>query len=486
MARRRRGLVERYVDAVTGRVGGGTWLTKNLRKVFPSHFSFLWGELALYSFVVLLATGTYLTLFFEGSQETVTYRGSYEPLRGAPVSAAFDSVMRISYDVKGGLLIRQMHHWAALVFMGAIALHLGRVYFTGAFRRPRDLNWSIGNGLLVLALAAGFTGYSLPDDLLSGTGLHISNSIILAIPFVGERLAYLVFGGEWPGTDIIGRLYPVHILLIPAAIVGLLTVHLALVWHQKHTQFRGPGRTEDNVVGERVWPSFALKSIGLLFVVAGVITAMGAIFEINAIWLYGPYDPAAATSYAQPDWYIGFLEGSLRLFPPWETRLGGFVINNVLYSGVVVPSLIFGGLFAVPMIERRLTGDVEDHHLLDRPRDADGRTALGVAAITAVTVLFLGGAQDVIAVTLDVPVGHVTSFLQFAFLLAPPVAGLVTRHVCRSLAARPGPEGTERRAPVVRTATGGYRTASAADRDGTIDGGVDVGAAPGHFDEVES
>lgn len=480
MATHRRGLVERYVDNVTGRVGGGSWLSKNLRKVFPTHFSFLWGELALYSFVVLLATGTYLTLFFEGSQETVTYSGSYGPLQGERVSAAFDSVMRISFDVKGGLLIRQMHHWAALVFMGAIALHLGRVFFTGAFRRPRDLNWMIGVGLLVLGLAAGFTGYSLPDDLLSGTGLRITNAIILAIPFVGERLAYLVFGGEWPGTDIIGRLYPVHILLIPAAIVGLLTVHLALVWHQKHTQFPGPGRTEHNVIGERVWPSFAMKSAGLLFVVAGVLTAMGAIFEINAIWVYGPYDPAAATSYAQPDWYIGFLEGSLRLFPPWETRVGGFVINNIIYSGVVVPTVIFGGLFLVPWIERRLTGDDTDHHLLDRPRDAAGRTAAGVASIAAVTVLFLGGAQDIIATTLDVAVGHVTTFLQFSFLVAPPIAWFATRHVCRSLAARPGPERTERREPVVRTTSGGYRTATADDRDWMVDGG----AAPGHFDET--
>ena len=185
--------------------------------MFPNHFSFLWGEVALYSFVVLLITGTYLTLFFEGSQQELVYEGSYEPLRGTEVSAAFDSVMRISFDVKGGLLIRQMHHWAALVFVGAIALHMARVFFTGAFRRPREINWVVGVLLLILALAAGFTGYSLPDDLLSGTGLRITHAIILALPFIGERLTYLIFGGEWPGTDIIGRLYPVHILLIPAA-----------------------------------------------------------------------------------------------------------------------------------------------------------------------------------------------------------------------------------------------------------------------------
>jgi len=477
--RARRGVVERSVEAVTTRTGTSTWLTTTLRKVFPTHFSFLWGELALYSFVILLLTGTYLTFFFEGSQEELIYAGDYEPLRGQEVSAAFDSVMRISFETKGGLLIRQMHHWAALVFVGAVAIHMARVYFTGAFRRPRDLNWVIGVALLVLALAAGFTGYSLPDDLLSGTGLRITHAIILSIPFVGERLTYLIFGGDWPGTDIVGRLYPVHILLIPGLIIVLLTVHLALVWHQKHTQFRGPGRTQSNVVGERVWPAFALKSIGLFFLVAAVITAMGALFDINAVWLYGPYDVAEATSYAQPDWYIGFLEGSLRLFPPWETRIGGFMINNIVYSGIVVPTLIFGGLFAVPWIERRLTGDHADHHLADRPRDAPNRTGIGAASITAVTVLFLGGSQDVIAGTLNVSVGRVNTALQILFLVGPPVAFWLTRRSCLALLDRPGPERTERRAPIERLADGGYRVPL--EVEDWMDAG---GAAPGHFDRI--
>jgi ubiquinol-cytochrome c reductase cytochrome b subunit len=476
----RRGLVERYVDSLTDRTGGGSWLTTNLRKVFPTHFSFLWGELALYSFVVLVVTGVYLTLFFEGSQEAVVYDGSYEPLQGQDVSAAYESVMRLSFDVKGGLLIRQMHHWAALLFVGAIALHLARVYFTGAFRRPRDINWTFGLVLLVLALAAGLTGYSLADDLLSGTGLRIMNGIVLAIPFVGERLSYLIFGGEWPGTDIIGRLYPVHILLIPGLIIGVLSVHLGLVWHQKHTQFRGPGRTEGNVVGERVWPGFAMKSIGLFFMVAAVITAMGAIFEINPVWLYGPYDAAAATSLSQPDWYIGFLEGSLRLMPPWETRIDRFVINNLVYSALLVPGVIFAGLFAVPYLERRLTGDTGDHHLLDRPRDAPNRTAIGVAAITFVAILFLGGAQDVVAGTLHVSVGHVTSVLQISLLVAPPIAFYVTRQVCVALRDRPGPERTERRIPIERTADGGY----AIPEDSAEDWMTGGGAAPGHFDDI--
>ena len=476
----RRGMLERYADALASRVGANSVVGKVLHKVFPTHFSFLWGELALYSFVVLIGTGTYLSLFFEGSQTPTVYDGSYEPMHGQTVSGAYDSVLRISHDVKGGLLIRQMHHWAALIFIGAIAMHLARVFFTGAFRRPREVNWVVGNLLLLLALAAGFTGYSLPDDLLSGTGLRITDAIILAIPFIGERTAYLLFGGDWPGPDIINRLYPVHILFIPAAIGLLLAVHLGLVWRHKHTQFTGPGRRANNVIGERVWPAFAMKSVGLLFIVAGVSAAMATAFSVNPVWLYGPYSPAAATSYSQPDWYIGFLEGSLRLFPPWETRIDRFMINNIVFSGIVVPGVIFGGLFAVPLIERRLTGDRAEHHLLDRPRDAPHRTAAGSAAISFVTVLFLGGSQDVIADVIDTSIGHVTAILQFAALLVPPITYAVTLHLCRALAARPGAERTERTGTVVRDRTGGYHHSSTnvdsrddSDVHHELDGGTD-------------
>jgi ubiquinol-cytochrome c reductase cytochrome b subunit len=461
--RPRRLLVERYVESITGRTGTSSGLTKTLRKVFPTHFSFFWGEIALYCFVVLVLTGIYLTLFFRGSQDVTTYTGTYEGLRGQEVSAAFDSVLRISFDVKAGLLIRQMHHWAALIFIGAVAVHLGRVFFTGAFRRPRELNWVVGVLLLLLGLAAGFTGYSLPDDLLSGTGLRIVYAVVLAIPFVGERLVYLLFGGEWPGTDIIGRLYPIHILVIPALIVALVALHLALVWRQKHTQFPGPGRTEHNVVGEPLWPALAMKSIGLLFCVSAVITAMGALFDVNSVWLYGPYSSGAATSFSQPDWYIGFLEGSLRLFPPWETRVGDYMINNLVYAGVIVPTVIFGGLLVVPWVERWLTKDGLEHHLLDRPRDAPRRTAVGAAATVAVGVLLLGGAQDAIADTLDMSIGRVTAVLQVAFVALPPVVYAVTLRVCGELNARAAPERTERRAPIVRDGGGGYHTVAEGD-----------------------
>lgn len=454
-------LSRRAVDGLADRLGAGHGITKALRKVFPSHFSFLWGELALYSLLVLVTTGVYLTFLFEASQEVVTYTGSYVPLRGQEMSAAYDSVLRISFDTRGGLLIRQIHHWAALVFVAAIILHLARVFFTGAHRRPRDLNWTVGCVLLVLALATGFTGYSLPDDLLSGTGLRITNGIMLSIPVVGERLASVIFGGEWPGDGIIGRIYPVHILLLPGLIFLLLGAHLGMVWRQKHTQFPGPGRTEQNVVGEPVWPGFAMKSTGLLFLTAGTIAALGALIDVNAIWLYGPYEPAAATSFAQPDWYIGFLEGAVRLFPPWEPRIGGYMLPNPFLASVVIPGIIFGALFAVPAIERRITGDADDHHLLDRPRDAPRRTASGVAGLSFVVVLFIGGAQDLVAGAVDVSVGHVTAALQFAMVLAPPVAWWITWRLCLSLQDRPYPERTERAHMIVRHPDGGYHEADA-------------------------
>lgn len=449
-------VVQRWVESITGRLGAGHGVSKALRKVFPSHFSFLWGELALYSLLVLIITGVFLTFLFDGSQDLVTYDGSYAPLHGQEVSAAYDSVLRTSFDVRGGLLIRQTHHWAALVFVAAFILHLGRVFFTGAFRRPRDVNWVVGCTLLILALGAGFSGYSLPDDLLSGTGLRIMNGILLSIPFVGERLAFGIFGGEWPGEGIISRLYPVHILVIPALIVGLLGAHLAMVWRQKHTQFDGPGRSESNVVGEPVWPGFAMKSIGLMFLTASAIVAMGALVTVNPIWVYGPYAPAAATSFAQPDWYIGFLEGAVRLFPDWEPRIGRYSIPNPFFSGVLIPGVIFGVLYAVPFLERRFSGDDAEHHLLDRPRDAPRRTALGVAGLSFMVLLFIGGAQDVVAETIDVSVGHVTAALQIALIVVPVVAGLVTARVCRALQARPAPERTERATMVARDSAGGY------------------------------
>src|SRR3982751_2812660 len=253
----------RYVD---DRLGSANFLKRSMNKVFPDHWSFMLGEIALYSFVILLLTGVYLTLFFHASSREVVYNGSYGPLRGVPMTDAYASTLHMSFDVRGGLLMRQIHHWSAVLFVMSIVVHMFRVFFTGAFRKPRTLNWYIGVGLLTLGVLEGFAGYSLPDDLLSGTGLRIAEGIVQAIPVVGTYVASFVFGGQFPGNDFIARLYSVHILLVPGLILGLITAHLFLVVYHKHTQFPGPGRTEQNVVGYPLLPVYTAKAGGFFFV----------------------------------------------------------------------------------------------------------------------------------------------------------------------------------------------------------------------------
>src|SRR3978361_849519 len=216
-------------DAIDSRYHPSAAVRRQLNKVFPTHWSFMLGEIALYSFIVLLLTGTYLTFFFDPSMTETVYHGSYKLMDGVPMSQAYKSTLEISFDVRGGLIIRQIHHWAALMFVAAMLIHMLRVFFTGAFRKPREFNWIIGILLLVLGVVEGFAGYSLPDDLLSGTGLRIADAIMLSIPVLGTWVAFLVFGGPFPGDVIIGRLYIAHVLLIPGILLGLIGAHLALL-----------------------------------------------------------------------------------------------------------------------------------------------------------------------------------------------------------------------------------------------------------------
>src|SRR5690606_12644338 len=241
------------------RLGGANFLKRNMRKIFPDHWSFLLGEIALYSFIILLLTGTFLTFWFKPSMGHVVYDGPYAPLQGVTMSEAYASTLHISFEVRGGLLMRQIHHWAALLFVASIVAHLLRVFFTGAYRKPRELNWIIGVLLFNLALLEGLTGYSLPDDLLSGAGLRITQGVLISIPLVGTYLSFFLFGGEYPGEDVISRFYTIHILLLPGLLLALITAHLILMWVQKHTQMPGKGRSERNVVGAPFYPAFMAK-----------------------------------------------------------------------------------------------------------------------------------------------------------------------------------------------------------------------------------
>jgi ubiquinol-cytochrome c reductase cytochrome b subunit len=453
-------IVKRLARWIDERLGTARFARTALNKVFPDHWSFMLGEVALYLFVILLLTGVYLTFFFTPGTKEVVYQGSYEPLRGVEMSQAYESVMRISFDVRAGLVMRQIHHWAALLFVGAIIAHLMRIFFTGAFRRPRELNWMIGVTLLVLAIANGFTGYSLPDDQLSGTGLRIAYSVVISLPLVGVWTAFLIFGGEFPGNEVLTRFFVIHILIVPAAITALLAAHLTILVRQKHTQFPGRGRKERNVVGARLWPTFTAKTLGLFFFVFAVCAALGGLAQINPVWIWGPFQPAAVSAGSQPDWYVGWLEGSLRLLPAWETRAFGFEIPNPFYSGVLLPGITFTLLYAWPLLEARFTHDHVDHHVLDRPRDRPVRTAIGVAALAFYIILFVAGGNDVLAARFEVSVNLITDILRVALFVVPAVAGFLTYRLCKELAARnpvPGkPDPPPAAELIIRTEDGGY------------------------------
>ena len=302
-------------------------MRKQLNKVFPTHWSFLLGEIALYSFVVLLFSGVYLTLFFDPSMSKVIYDGAYAPLNGVEMSRAYETALQISFEVRGGLFIRQIHHWGALLFAVSIMAHMFRIFFTGAFRKPREANWVIGSILLLLSVAEGFMGYSLPDDLLSGVGLRIMSAIIIGLPIIGTWLHWMMFNGDFPGDMIIPRLYIAHVLILPALLLGLIAAHLALVWYQKHTQFPGAGRTENNVVGVRILPIFAVKSVSFGLITFGFLALFAGIFQINAIWNLGPYNPAQVSAGSQPDIYMLWTDGAARVMPPWELYLGLALIH---------------------------------------------------------------------------------------------------------------------------------------------------------------
>jgi ubiquinol-cytochrome c reductase cytochrome b subunit len=424
------GTTGKWLDERLGQAGK---LRRTLNKVFPDHWSFMLGEIALYSFIILLLTGTYLTFFFKASTTEVIYHGSYAPLRGIPMTEAYASTLNISFDVRAGLIMRQIHHWSALLFVAAICVHMMRVFFTGAFRKPRELNWVIGVVLLVLAILEGFAGYSLPDDLLSGTGLRIAYSITESTPVVGSYMAWFLFGGDFPGDAFISRLYAIHILLIPGILLALIGAHMALLVHQKHTQFPGPGRTETNVVGSRLFPGFAAKTNGFLFIVFSVCALLGGLAQINPIWLFGPYEARNVSAGSQPDWYMGFLDGSSRLMPGWEIRVWGHTIPPIFWAAAAAPGLLAAVLIAYPWLEQKFTGDRNFHHLLDRPRDRPVRTAIGTSFIAFYLVLWLSGGNDVIATIFHISLNATTFAGRILLFVAPPVTYYVTHRICLAL-----------------------------------------------------
>jgi ubiquinol-cytochrome c reductase cytochrome b subunit len=461
-ARKRAQQQQQALDWVDDRLGSSSWLRSAMDKIFPDHWSFMVGEIAMYTFVILIATGIYLALFYKASDAIVIYHGAYKPLDGQAVTEAYASTVNLSFSVRAGLVMRQAHHWAALIFLAAIAFHMCRVFFTGAFRRPREINWVIGVTLLTLAMLEGFSGYSLPDDLLSGSGLRVVFSIVESIPFVGVWLAFAVWGGNFPGTLFFSRLFVIHEFLFPLLLAGLLGGHLAILWRQTHTDFPGPGKTERNIVGSRLWPQYTVKSTALLMFIAAVIFGLGGLIQINPIWLYGPYEAARSSAGTQPDWYVGWLDGALRLWPHWEFRSLGHELANPFFPGLLLPGIVFTVIYAWPWIDKRIYSDYGPHNLLDRPRDKPLRTAIGVAALIFFTDLTLASATDVIGTGLHISFELLIEILQYGSFIGPIVGLFVAYEVCLLLqrtAAHPiqRPVG----GIMIRDARGAYHTIGA-------------------------
>ena len=436
-------MIRNLVRFVDQRSGTAPLVRKTLRYLFPDHWSFLLGEVALYAFIVLVATGTYLALFYEDSTAQVVYHGSYLPLQGQQMSVAYRSVLDISTTVKAGLLIRQTHHWAADVFIAAITLHVLRIFFTGAYRKPRELTYWIGVTILTVSLLEGYLGYSLADDLLSGMGLAIGYGVALSIPFIGANFASVIWDGPFPGGHaFFPRMYIAHVFLIPALIAVLLTAHLALVALRHHTQFRSRRATERKLVGAPLFPVQTPRSLGLMFAVVGVLFLLGGLVQINPIWLWGPYHTYSSTNGAQPDWYLGWLIGALRLMPGWDFVIGKYtVVPNPFWGGVLFPLAVFGFLYLWPWLERRATGDVRYHNLLERPRDAPVRTAVGLAVLTWIFLIFVAGSADRIDVLLGISYSAQIWVYRVTAWVAPIVVYVVAHRVCVEL---------QRGEPVVR------------------------------------
>jgi ubiquinol-cytochrome c reductase cytochrome b subunit len=431
-------MIRRLVRFVDTRTGSTPIVRKALRYLFPDHWSFLLGEVALYAFIVLVATGVYLTFFFVDSTKEVVYHGPYAPLAGQHMSEAYRSVVNISTTVKAGLLIRQTHHWAANVFVAAIVLHLFRIFFTGAYRKPRELTYWIGVTMLMLALLEAYIGYSMVDDLLSGMGLAIGYSVGLAIPFIGGNLMSWLFHGPFPGAGVFWpRMYIAHVLIFPVVIGSLLTLHLLLVALRHHTQFRRTSSQSEHAVrGVPAFPGQAPRSLGLMFGTAGVLFLLGGLVQINPIWLWGPYHTYASTNGAQPDWYLGWLIGALRLVPGIDITIGKYTLfPNPFWGGAAFPMLVFGFLYLWPWIERRITGDDGFHNLLERPRDNPRRTAIGVGVVSWVFIVFVGGSSDRVYVLFDLPYTSQIWVYRIVVWIVPLVAAAITYQICEELQA---------------------------------------------------
>ncbi|MPZ87045.1 MAG: cytochrome b [Nitriliruptorales bacterium] len=411
---------------------------KTLNKVFPHHWSFLLGEVAVFSFVILVLTGTYLTFFYRASTDPVIYTGSSSLYDGVRLPAAYESVIRLSNDVPGGLLFRRLHRGASHLFIASTVLHMLRILLTGAFRQPREPNYLLGIVLFMITLGSGFTGYSLLYDSLAGTGIRIAYSSLLAFPFIGDQLAFWVFGGEFPTGDVIPRFFVLHVMLLPGLLIGLVGLHLAILVRQRHTQF--PRRGVDGhqfILGKPLWPSQVAESATLVLWIGGLLAVAAVLVPWSDVSLLGPYVPGEVGNNAQPDWFMFWLDGMLRMFPAFEWSLPGVTINGVFVAGILLPGLVFGALILYPFLEKRVYRLEGDWHVLQNPLDIPLRAGFGLGTFSAILFMSAAATSDQLSRITGVPIEGVLWFWRIMTLFAPPLLALaIYRYSRRRLARR--------------------------------------------------
>ncbi|WP_420369402.1 cytochrome b [Curtobacterium sp. L1-20] len=399
----------------------------------PIHWTNLMGVVTTACAAVFILTGAVLMLFFVPSSAPVRYDGSYLPLDGETVSAAYASVLHVAFDVPGGMLLRQLHHWSMQLLPAAIMVQMLVVFFTGGFRKPRRTSWVLLFLLLVAALVAGWSGYGLPDDMLSGTGLRIVEGITVGIPVIGPWASSVLFGGAFPGR-IIEHLAIIHFLLAPVLLVVIMAARGLLGWLQRPAQTTGLGRTESNIVGVPLFPTGIMRLSGLFAALLAVLVFVSATVTVNPVWQYGPSDPSNATAGSQPDWYTGFLDGALRLVPPhWEFVWDGYAWPMFILVPLAMVTVFLTGVLVYPFLEQWVSGDDRDHNLLQRPRDTPARTGIGVAAMTFFGALWGAGSADVAAHELGFAFEHLISAGQVMIVAGPLAAFSITRRVCLAL-----------------------------------------------------
>jgi len=442
-----------------------------LGKAFPAEDSFLLGEVALICFVVLVLTGTFLGVFFEPSTSDVEYEGSVEEYQGEDMPASYVSVLNITYDVPFGMLIRRMHHWAAHLFVASIGLHMLRVFFSGAYRNPREPNWVVGSGLAVAAMFAAYTGYALPFDEFASTAVGIGYNVAVSIPIVGDTVGALVFGGEFPSTATIPRLYFLHVFVIPVIIAGLLAVHFAILIRQKHTEAPRdgdvPGREavdehdDTVVVGLPAFPNQAAVTGVVTFLTLATLSLLAGFLPVHNVAEYGPNDPASTPSLVMPDWFLMWGYGFLKLTPSWLSfDLLGVHVSSEFVGGVVLPGLVIGAVVVWPFLDRV----EEPTHFTTSPLERPWQTAVGVAGVVFVMIASIAGMDVIVAEELGTTTADLRRPLTGLLLLGPLVAAGITYGVLRD-SGDDGPEPGGGESPFENDASGANSTGASAEPD---------------------